>query len=386
MNFPHNQAIACLRSRIVSGRRRWVLRCVVAVLLSCLSHSPLWDSEAVFAEAPEHDSQITFAEEGLVDPTWGSEEDALPPHVDVYTVASARSDDTAMEFESEEMLTDEAFGGDGLLENDLLEDGIAPEYYVREFEPYTWQVLPRGLIYRSYLAGAKESRFRSVWNHESTIGNVWDISLGGRAGIIRYGTTDPDYPSGWQIDIEGAAFPRLDLDINRELVSADFRFGVPITWGNRDRQYKFAYYHLSSHLGDEFMLRNPTFPRVNYSRDVLVFGISQHIHDDWRVYFEAGWAFYTDVSEPWELQFGIEYSPRNCTGFHGAPFLAANGHLREEVDFSGNLVLQAGWLWRGTPNGGIFRVGFEYYHGKSEQFEFFRETEEKVGVGLWYDF
>ena len=31
--------------------------------------------------------------------------------------------------------------------------------------------------------------------------------------------------------------------------------------GQRARQWKFAYYHISSHLGDEFLVKNPAFPR-----------------------------------------------------------------------------------------------------------------------------
>ncbi len=67
------------------------------------------------------------------------------------------------------------------------------------------------------------------------------------------------------------------------------------------------------------------------------------------------------------------------------PFLAVNGHLREEVDFGGNLSLQAGWLWRGI-SGHVFRMGMLYFNGKSDQFEFFNRDEEKIGLGLWYDY
>jgi hypothetical protein len=254
-------------------------------------------------------------------------------------------------------------------------------------DTWDWRFFPRGLIYRSYLAGAKESRMRGVMFHEQDAGWIWDISLGGRAAIVRYGSpSGTPFPQGWELDIEGAAFPRLDLDVDRNLLSADFRFGVPLTYAYGSWQTKFAYYHLSSHLGDENIFVNGLTTRFNYSRDVLVWGISRYVTPSVRVYAEAGWAFYLDVSKPWEFQFGLDYSPLGPTGPGGSPFFAINGHLREELDFGGNLAVQTGWQWRDHPTSGILRAGLEYYNGYSEQFATYNEFENKVGFGLWYDF
>ncbi len=249
-----------------------------------------------------------------------------------------------------------------------------------------WVLMPEGLIYRPYLASAKESRFRSVWNNERDEGNIWDITLGGQVGILRYGGEHNGRPVGWQLGIEGAGLVRLDLDEDRDVMASDFRFGIPLTWGNAFYQVKCGYYHLSSHVGDEFLLKNPGFPRLNFSRDVLVLGISLSPRELWRVYGEAGYAFYSDVSEQWEFQFGIDYAPSGATGPRGKPFAAVNGHLREEVDFGGNVVLQAGWAWRGSPSSGMLRTGVEYYNGKNDQFSFFNDSEQKFGFGVWYDY
>ena len=255
-------------------------------------------------------------------------------------------------------------------------------------EPYSWQILPPGLIYHAYLAGVKESRMASQWVYETREKRwLWDIALGGRAAVLRYGTTDPLQPEGWEIDIEGAGLPRLDPEEDRDLVSCDYRFGIPLTYGRGANQYKLAYYHLSSHLGDEFMLKNPDVTRINYSRDVIVFGYSHYCSEDLRLYGEAGWAFYTSGgSEPWEFQVGVEYSPAvPTTGFWPKPFFAVNGQFREELDYGGNLVVQWGVQWRG-PTGHLFRMGLQYFTGKSEQFEFYTQTENKIGFGIWYDF
>lgn len=261
-----------------------------------------------------------------------------------------------------------------------------PQYSGSRGEVYEWQLMPQGLIYRSYLAGAKESRFRSVWHDERTDGGIWDISLGGNVGLLRYGTRGDARPEGWQLGIEGAGLVRLDIDEERDVMASDYRFGVPITWGDSIHQVKVAYYHLSSHVGDEYLLKHSGFNRLNYSRDVLVLGHSLYPAENWRVYAEVGYAFYVDVAEPWEFQFGLDYAPAGATGARGAPFAALNAHLREEVDFGGNFVAQAGWAWRRGPATGIYRIGLEYYNGKDDQFSFFNESVQKIGFGMWYDY
>lgn len=252
---------------------------------------------------------------------------------------------------------------------------------------WSWQLLPDGLIYRSYLAGVKEPRFAGVLAHDKSVGTFVDVTLGGRAGIFRYGTQDLIHPQGWQLDIEGAAFPRINLSEHWDLDSADFRFGVPLTYGVGAYQTKFAYYHLSSHLGDEFMVKNPGVMRINYSRDVLVWGHSYYPTEDVRIYGEVGWAFASDGgSEPWEFQLGAEYSPAYPSGIYGSPFAAINAHLREEVDYGGEFTVQAGWQWRNNRNRHLFRAGLQYFNGKSNQYQFFRLSEQQIGAALWYDY
>jgi hypothetical protein len=254
-------------------------------------------------------------------------------------------------------------------------------------EPWTDQWLPEGLIYRSYLAGDREPRLRSFMFNKPGYGWLWDITLGGRVALYRYGTTNTYNPEGFQIDMEGAALPRLDFEHDMNMVSTDFRAGLPITYGIGQWKYKTGYYHLSSHLGDEQMLSFPGLDqRYNYARDCLMLGVSYYATPEWRLYVEADWAFYADVAQEWEFQFGTEYSPAAPTGSHGAPFFAMHGHLREEINFSGNLVVQTGWAWRNGPGAKLFRLGLEYFNGLSDQYQFWNQFEEKLGFGIWYDY
>lgn len=247
--------------------------------------------------------------------------------------------------------------------------------------------MPDGLLYSSYLAGPRESRIGTAVLSSSNGDDVWDTTLGGRVGILRQGTADVFRPEGWQIDIEGAAFPRLNADQNADVDAADFRFGVPLTWRQDDWQAKLAFYHLSSHAGDEFLVRNPLFERINFSRNSLVLGVGHFVTPDWRIYAEADYGFINDGgTEPWWLQFGFDYAPEQPTGLQGAPFVAVNALLREEVDFGGTFTTMLGWSWRSDQNNHLCRLGLQYSDGHTSQFEFHDRNEQLIGVGLWYDF
>jgi len=255
-------------------------------------------------------------------------------------------------------------------------------------EDWYWQVLPEGIIYRSYWAGVREPRLAIVAFDEKGSQAFWDGTLGGRVGLLRYGTRGGLFPQGWQLDVEAAAIVRLTLDEIRDFETADYRVGIPLTYGIDNWQFKFAVYHLSSHLGDEFAIANPGSldQRINYVRDALVVGASFYPHPALRLYSEAAYAANTDGgAEPWEFQFGAELSRPGPTGPHGTPFWAINGHLREEHDFGGDLSTQVGLLWRGR-SGQVTRAGLHYYNGKSSQYQTFDESEQQIGFGLWYDY
>jgi hypothetical protein len=251
--------------------------------------------------------------------------------------------------------------------------------------PWTCHWLPDGLIYRSYLAGVKEPRFALVQSHAEDLGRVWDASLGGRVGIVRYGTPNAYRPEGYEVDLEGGALPRLQPEQDSSpLDSCDYRVGIPITYGTGPWQYKTGYTHLSSHLGDEFMLLHPSVERINYVRDSWMLGAGYYFTDDLRLFAEYDYAFVLGGgSEPSELQFGADYSPAVAGG---APFAAVYLDSRQELDFGGYFVVQGGWQIRGGDALHTLRLGAEYVNGKNTQYELFNTFEQRVGLGVWYDY
>ena len=257
---------------------------------------------------------------------------------------------------------------------------------------WTWQLFPDGTMYPAYLASVNESRFASVWNKDDNLSWIWDITLGGQTPLLRYGTRNSGLPEGFQLDIEGSVHLRLDIERERDLDAADFRFGIPISYAVKNWQLKTGYYHLSSHLGDERILRlhdEMEFPygRTNYVREAWILGVAYRPNRDIRLYAEADFAFWLgEGTKPWHFQFGAEYSPiAPAGGWVGRPFAAVHFRLLQERNYDGNFCLQCGWQWRG-PRNQLLRIGLQYFTGISEQYEYlYVKRENKVGIGLWLD-
>ncbi len=250
--------------------------------------------------------------------------------------------------------------------------------------PWQWHIRPRGFVYDTYWASAAEPRLATHVIEERHDGTFLDSHIGGRFGILRYGPKDR--PEGFQLDLLGGAKLRQnwgDLDV----LATDFRYDLIGTYGVGPHRFKFGFYHVSAHTGDEFLVENPGYDRLNFFRDTLVTGYSYYPIPQARFYAEMGWAMDHEISEPWEFQFGIDLGPQACTGVRGAPFMAMNVHLREELDFGGNFAFQAGWAWRGEDTlDGLLRTGVYFYEGASPHFSFYAEHERQIGWGLWYDF
>lgn len=252
-----------------------------------------------------------------------------------------------------------------------------------------WQLLPNGLLYKTYLAGEKEPRMQLVPYYDTkSKRKIWEAVLGGRAGLIRLSDPSISNSDAFQLDLEGAVFARvLPDEPSAMLEGSDYRVGLYGTWKFDRLSYRAGYYHISSHVGDEYLIANPLFNRINYVRDSTLAGAAYQLNEVSRVYGEIGYALGVEGgAKPLEFQFGGEYAPLPTTQFTGAPFAAVNTHLREDFDFNGGVNVVAGWGWQGEHSKRRLRLGLNYYNGPSLQYEFFDRWENLVGGGIWLDY
>jgi hypothetical protein len=251
---------------------------------------------------------------------------------------------------------------------------------------WRWTFMPQGFLYHTYYASAAEPRLSSeIFSEQQTGTTYLDSCIGGRVGIVRFGERYVD--EGIQLDILAGAKLRQNVDVGMDMTGTDYRFDIPLTYRKGQHAWKFGFYHISSHAGDEFLLKNPAFNRLNYYRNCMYLGYSYYVIPELRLYAEADYGFDTDIAQPWNFQFGFDYGPAYPTGIHGHPFIAMNGHLRQELKYGGNFNMELGWAWRGEAlYAGTLRTGPYYYNGGSPQFSFYQQYEQQLGWGVWYDF
>lgn len=261
----------------------------------------------------------------------------------------------------------------------------------RTDEAWSWQWLPLGILYRSYFASNRESRIGAEIIHESKEDfNYWDPTLGGRFGIVRYGNTNRLYPEGFQIDLECAVLARLTVDHKRDVWGSDYRVGIPLTYRSGNFEWKFGYYHISSHMGDEWMVEHyeetGELYRINYVRDCIMFGMAYRPDANWRFFVGGDFAAGTDGgAKPWIFELGCEYSPMMLPNFAGSPFLALYLRWKEENDYDTYVAFETGWQWK-TLYQSTFRGGLYLMSGDADQYQFYNRRENQVGFGVWYDF
>jgi hypothetical protein len=91
------------------------------------------------------------------------------------------------------------------------------------------------------------------------------------------------------------------------LINTDFAGGITASYRVKDFSTFFRIFHQSSHLGDEFLLRNP-INRLNLSFEGADLKLSYRFFDWLRLYAGGTYLFDRDPSalKPWVAQAGIE--------------------------------------------------------------------------------
>lgn len=225
------------------------------------------------------------------------------------------------------------------------------------------------------------------YTSEEEFGDIFAASFGETLHIYQ---DDGPFDGQWQVGIQAAAFIVHDLDTaSWDLINEDYRGGVAFFYRRKALSGLFSIYHNSSHVGDEFLLRNDT-DRVNFSYEAVQIKLSYDIRESYRVYGGFDYLFSPDPEDfdRWFTQYGIEFRcPR--TIFRGVlrPVAGADFQNRQENDWHSEISLRAGLeiesektLWN--------KIHFmlEYYNGNSPNGQFHDNLIEYVGFGTHFYF
>ncbi|MFA5250022.1 MAG: DUF1207 domain-containing protein [Parachlamydiales bacterium] len=146
--------------------------------------------------------------------------------------------------------------------------------------------------------------------------------------------------------------PHPDLYGGTELVNTDFYVGIPLSFATNKWSFKGRVYHISSHVGDEFLENHPSFFRKNPSYEAVDFFMSFQAREHLRLYAGPGFILHSDNSFPMKKGY-VEYGTE--IRFLGYKFYYHRLY--------GNWVVAAhfrNWQYLKWDFDGTFLLGYEF--------------------------
>lgn len=181
------------------------------------------------------------------------------------------------------------------------------------------EFLPKGHLFEPIVLDPLEAQtYGSVlpgyWTEgKKYAGSIVPFAFGFAKPFYRR-TTDAGHASEWVLDL--ASFTQFEAyydskagKARRQIMNNDYKISIIYNLRRGDNNYRFRVYHLSSHLGDDYIYRNqitaPSPNSVNY--ELLDVTYSRTV-SDWRLYGGAGVVLRkTDERKPLSAQLGAFY-------------------------------------------------------------------------------
>ncbi len=203
-----------------------------------------------------------------------------------------------------------------------------------------------------------------------------------------------------QIGIQGAVWavfnydniPNNNSNNFSELVNADYYVGIPLTYAFDRWAFRLRVYHISGHLGDEFIVDHPEYVylRVNPSYEAIDFFASYQFSGSFRGYFGPGVIPHSDPTfklKPLYLQYGLELRlfgrKRPYHGLYETPFFAMHLANYQQHHWTLDATFMLGYEWSKLQGSGRkARVFLEYHQGFSYEGQFFNERTKYGQVGF----
>jgi uncharacterized protein DUF1207 len=257
--------------------------------------------------------------------------------------------------------------------------------------------LPGGYLFNPLIADPRWPHFSLSYQryiNDRQLGNIGSVGLGESFTFYR----DELGPGFWEVGIQAGVFALFDMDaVSKDLINADY-FGAVFAAYRVDRFSTFArLFHQSSHLGDEFLLRN-TVERINLSYEGVDVKLSYDL-GPWlsgssergapvRLYGGAGYLIHREPGriKPLSVQYGLELrSPWVLTeGIR--PILAADFQHREENDWSTDISIRAGVQFEGLLRGRTLQLMLEWFQGHSPNGQFYKQRIDYLSLGAHFHF
>jgi hypothetical protein len=257
-------------------------------------------------------------------------------------------------------------------------------------EPHGSMLLPRDRLFEPLLADPRWPHFSASYRYyidDEELTNVGAVNFGETFSLYRN-----DFPLGgqWELGIQGGVFAIFDFDApSTDLVNADYFGGLLVTYRLGDFSALTRVSHQSSHLGDEYLLRN-RIDRVNLSYEQVDLILSYDLNDSLRVYGGAGYIFHKEPTDlkPWSVQYGVEFTSGE-TFWDGRlrPVVAADFQHHEENGWDLDLSIRAGVQAESARfRSEKLQLLIEYFDGHSPNGQFYQRSIQYIGAGVYLYF
>jgi hypothetical protein len=250
--------------------------------------------------------------------------------------------------------------------------------------------LPAGNLFEPLIADPRWPRFSMGYRYfpsDRELTSVGAVSFG--ETIALYRERGP-FNGLWEAGFQAGVFSIFDLDApSSDLINTDFFAGLQTSYRISDLSAFLRIFHQSSHLGDEFLLRNRV-DRINLSFEGIDLKLSYRPFDWLRLYGGGAYLFDLDPSDlkPWASQGGIELqTPQRFWGDSTRLVAALDLQNRQENQWSTEISVRGGLQFE-RPGSFMRKISLllEYYRGHSPNGQFFDRKIEYFGPGLYLDF
>lgn len=246
-----------------------------------------------------------------------------------------------------------------------------------------WSKLPDE-IFEPLVAVVREPQFsirKENYSGDSGNFNSGSVSFGDYLPVIGYQFQDD---SKLQLQIDGAMFALYNLDKpSFDLFNTDYIFGLSLAYRDDAFSTRFRLYHLSSHLGDEFLIENPDFKRQNSSFEEAQL-VAAYEGAGLRGYFGGGAIFRSnslDDLDPLSVRSGLEYRRELYQSID--LLLAVDLSISQRTDWKLSRSTLFGLVVLQNESREVRLMG-SYYGGNSPQGQFFEDRIEYIGFGVYF--
>lgn len=269
-------------------------------------------------------------------------------------------------------------------------EGDAAKEEAEGLLPRGWEVFPSNELFDPLLADPRWPRFSASYQNyfgSDDLDSGTAVSFGEDFTLIRAPRRDW---GEWEIVFQAGVFSVFDLESDSfDLVNSDFLVGLGVSHHIGDLSTLVRFYHQSSHLGDEYLLRSDAVDRVNLSFEVLDALVSYEPLDWLRLYGGGGVIVHREPAiDRGITQTGLELqSPVAFVGGYLRPLAAVDLQFREQSDWKTDLSVRGGLqIEHPVLEERRLQILVEYYDGRSPNGQFYDNRLQVVGVGVFLGF